>query len=81
MLVGIPQGKRLLGKSRVGWEENISIDIQETVWKGVVWDELTQDRDKWSGVMNTTFGFRRMQVSIEYLPKNWFVKKDFVARI
>jgi len=29
------------------------MDIEEPGWKGVDWDDLTQDRNNWSGVMNT----------------------------
>ena len=35
VLVGKPEGKRLLGKRRLRWEDNIKIDLQEVgcgVW-------------------------------------------------
>ena len=35
VLVGKPEGKRLLGKPRLRWEDNIKIDLQEVgcgVW-------------------------------------------------
>jgi hypothetical protein len=75
--VGIPEGKRPLGRPRIRWEENISMDIEETVWESVDWDDLTQDRDKWPDVMNAVIYIR---VFLEYLPKHWFVNKESVAR-
>jgi len=57
-LVGIPEGKRPLGRPRIRWEENISMDIEKSVWEGVDWDDLTQDRDTWPGVMNTAINIR-----------------------
>jgi hypothetical protein len=35
ILVGKPEVKRPLGRSRLGWEDNIKIDIWE-IWFGVV---------------------------------------------
>ena len=34
VLVGKPEGKRLLGRPRRRWEDNIKMDLQE--WEGVV---------------------------------------------
>ena len=31
-LVGKPEGKRLLGRPRRRWEDNIKTDLQEVVW-------------------------------------------------
>jgi hypothetical protein len=39
-LVGKPEGKRLLGKPRRGWEDNIKMDIQEVGCVGLGWIEL-----------------------------------------
>jgi len=33
-LVGKPEGKRLLGKPRRRWEDNIKMDIQEVGYEG-----------------------------------------------
>jgi hypothetical protein len=33
-LVGIPEGRRLLGRPRRRWEDNIGMDIQEVGWEG-----------------------------------------------
>jgi hypothetical protein len=46
ILVGNPEGKRLLGRPRRRWVNNTKIDIRETGWSGVDWIDLAQDRDK-----------------------------------
>jgi hypothetical protein len=52
-LVGKPKGKRLLGRPRRRWEDNIKIDLQEVGCGGMDCIELTQDRDRWRAVANT----------------------------
>jgi hypothetical protein len=40
VFVGKPEGKRPLGRSRRGWEDNIMLDLQEVdvgVWIGSSW--------------------------------------------
>jgi hypothetical protein len=37
LLMGKPEGKRPLGKSRRGWVDNIQMDLFETGWGGVDW--------------------------------------------
>jgi hypothetical protein len=40
VLVGKPGGKRPLGRPRLGWEDNIKMDLQEVgcgVWTGSSW--------------------------------------------
>ena len=55
-LVGKPEGKRLLGRPRRRWVDNIGMDLQEVGCGYVDWIELEQDRDRWrtlvSAVMN-----------------------------
>ena len=48
-LVGKPEGKRLLGKPRRIWEDNIKMDLQEVGCGGMDWIELAQDRDRCAG--------------------------------
>jgi hypothetical protein len=45
ILVGKPEGKRLLGRTRRGWEDNIKIYLREIGWGDVDWTNLAQDRD------------------------------------
>ena len=40
VLVGKPEGKRLLGRSRCRWEDNIKVDLQEVRCGGMEWIEL-----------------------------------------
>jgi hypothetical protein len=37
ILVGKPEGKRLLGRRRRRWVDNIKIDLRERGWDGMVW--------------------------------------------
>jgi len=48
VLVGKPEGKRPLVRSRHRWENNIMRDLQEVGWGGGLdWIEQTQDGDRW----------------------------------
>jgi hypothetical protein len=41
-----PEGKRLLGRHRRRWEDNIKMDIQEVgleVWTGLSWLRIEKD--------------------------------------
>jgi hypothetical protein len=52
ILVGKPEGKRPLGRSRRWWVDNIKIDIRKTGWDGVDWIHLAQERDQWRALVN-----------------------------
>ena len=56
VLVGKPEGKRLLGRPRRTWKDNIKIDLRE-VGGGGDWMELAQDRDRWRALVNTVMNF------------------------
>jgi hypothetical protein len=45
-LVGKPEAKRLLGKSRCRWVDNIKKDFGEIGWDGKNWIYVDQDRDE-----------------------------------
>jgi hypothetical protein len=47
VLVGMPKGKRPLGRPRRRWENNIKIDLREIGIDGVNWIRLAQDRVQW----------------------------------
>jgi hypothetical protein len=51
-LVGIPEGRRPLGRPRRRWEDNIKTDLREGCG-GVDWIDLAQDRDRWLAVVYT----------------------------
>ena len=52
VLVGKPEGKRLHGRPRHGWEDNIKMDLQEVECEGMDWIELAQDRDRCRALVN-----------------------------
>ena len=53
VLVGKPEGKRLLGWSRRRWEDNIKMYLQEAGCRCTDWIELAQDRDRCRALVNT----------------------------
>ena len=58
VLVGKPEGKRPLGRSRRRWEDNIKMDLQEVGSGGMDWIELAQDRDRWRALVNAVMNLR-----------------------
>jgi len=57
ILVGKPEGKRSLGRTRRTWEDDIRMDLRETGWEGVEWIHLAQHNDKWQALVNTVMNF------------------------
>jgi hypothetical protein len=58
ILVGMPEGKRPLGKLRRRWVDNIKMELGEIEWDGMVWIDLTQNRDQWRALVNTVMNLR-----------------------
>jgi hypothetical protein len=58
VLVGKPQGKGPLGKSRRRWKDNIKMDLQEVGCGGMDWIELAQDRDRWRALVITVMNLQ-----------------------
>jgi len=58
VLVGKPEGKRTLERSRRKWENNIEIDLQKVGCGGLDWIDLAQDRDGWREIVNAIMNFR-----------------------
>jgi len=52
ILVGKPEGKRPLARTRRRWENNIKMDLREVRGVGDRTD-LAQDRDRWRALVNT----------------------------
>jgi hypothetical protein len=45
ILVGKPEQKRPLGRSRHRWVDNVEMDLREVGWGGMDWIDLVQNRD------------------------------------
>jgi hypothetical protein len=58
ILMGMPEGKRPLGRPRRRWVDNIKIDLREIGWDGVDWVDMAQDRDQWRALVNTVLNLR-----------------------
>ena len=52
VLVGKPDGRRLRGRPRRKWEDDIKMDLREVKW-GNDGIDLAQDRDRWRAVVHT----------------------------
>jgi hypothetical protein len=52
VLVGKPEGKKPLGKSRHRWEDNIKMDIMEIGLGGCRLDSCGSGRDRWWALVN-----------------------------
>ena len=58
VLVGKHEGRRPLGRSRRGWEDNIKMDLEEMGSGGMYWIDVVQDRDRWRALINTLMNLR-----------------------
>jgi hypothetical protein len=58
ILVGKPEAKRPLRRTRRRWVDNIKIDCREIEWDGMDWIDLAQDRDKWRALVNIVMNLR-----------------------
>jgi hypothetical protein len=58
VLVGRPEGKRPMGRSKRRWEGNIKMDLREIGIDGANWIRLAQDRVWWRAFVNTVLNFR-----------------------
>jgi hypothetical protein len=53
VLVGRPEGKRLLRRPRRRCEDNIKLDLREIGIDGANWIRLAQDMVRWRSFVNT----------------------------
>jgi hypothetical protein len=58
VLVGRPEGKKPLGRSRRMWEDNIRRVHGGIGWGGIDWVHLAQDRDQWRALVKTIMNIR-----------------------
>jgi hypothetical protein len=58
VLVGKPEGKRPLGRTRHRWEDNIKMYLQEVGCGGMDWIELALDRDRWREFVKAVMNLR-----------------------
>jgi hypothetical protein len=58
ILVGRPEGRRPLRRSRCRWEGNIKMDFREIGFGDVDWIHWAQDRDRWRALVNTVMNLR-----------------------
>jgi hypothetical protein len=58
VLVGRPEGKKLLGRPRGRLEDNIKMDLREIGIDGANWIQLAQDRVRWWAFVNKVMNLR-----------------------
>jgi hypothetical protein len=58
VLVGKPEGKRLLGRPRLRLEDNINTDLQKVGCRGMNWIKVTEDGDRWRAIGNAVMNLR-----------------------
>jgi hypothetical protein len=58
VLVGKPEGRRLLGRSTHRWVDNNKMNLRDVGWEGVDWIRLAQDRKRWRALVNTAMNLR-----------------------
>jgi len=58
VLVGKPEGRRLLGRPRSRWVDNIRMDLQEVGCGYMDWIGLAKDRDSWRRLVSAVMNLR-----------------------
>jgi hypothetical protein len=67
ILVGKPEGKRLLVRPRRRCVDNIKMDLREVGWCGVDWIYVAQDGDQWRAFVNAVMNHRVPQIAGKFL--------------
>jgi len=57
-LVGKPEGRKLLGRRRRRWVDNIRMDLLEVGCGYMDWIGLAQDRDRWRTLVSAVMNLR-----------------------
>jgi hypothetical protein len=58
LFISTPEGKRLLGRPKRRWVDNIKMDLREIGWDGMDWIDLDQNRDQWRALVNAVINLR-----------------------
>jgi hypothetical protein len=58
VLIGKPEAKRLLGRPRGRWQDNIKLDLREIGIDWANWIRLAQYRVQWRAFVNTVMNLR-----------------------
>ena len=58
VLVGKPEGKKPLGRSRHRCDDNIKMDLQEMGCEGMDWIDVAQDRNRWWVLVNAVMNLQ-----------------------
>jgi hypothetical protein len=69
ILVGKPEGKRSLERSRRRWGDNIRTNFRDIGWEVGEWMYLAQDRDQWWVPVNTA-----MNIQVPLKAANFMIK-------
>ena len=67
VLLGKPEGKRPLGRSRCRWVDNIRTDLQEVGCGYMDWIGLDQDRDRWRTLVSAVMNLRVPWNAVNFL--------------
>jgi hypothetical protein len=57
-VIGKPEGRRLLGRQRRGWKDNIKMDLGELRSEDKERIHLPEDMVEWRALVNTVINFR-----------------------
>jgi hypothetical protein len=58
VLVGKPEGKKPLGRTRRRWKNNIKMDLQEVGCGGMYWIGVVRERDRWRALVKRVMNLR-----------------------
>jgi hypothetical protein len=75
ILVGIPKGKRPLGRSRCRRVENIKMGLRDIGWDGMDWIDLAQNRDQWRALVNTLMNLQVPQKLLSICTNDSFSRR------
>jgi hypothetical protein len=67
VLVGRPQGKRPLGRSRRRWKDNIKMELEEAGWGGMGWIDLAEDSGRCRALVHAGMNLRVQYNAINLL--------------